>query len=355
MFLKSQVPVHPDVPHRDRFYFKVATLLCHERSLTQIKFNAEGDLLFSCSKDYVISAWYSHNGERLGTYDGNNGSVWSVDVDFHRTFAAESRFLVSGAADNSLRLWSVSTGKCLYTWEFPTAVKRVAFNEDNSKVVCITEERRGYQCAIRVFDINRVGDGTNQSEEPLYLFNPIGSKATVCAFTPTPNIIITGHDSGKVALFNIQTGEEIEKNERAHSEVVTDLQLSKDGTYCITSSRDKTARIHDTKSLMVIKTYATETPLNSAALASTQPYVLLGGGLSAMMITTTSHGQFETRFWHKVYEEEVGRIKGHFGPINTIAVHPGGTCYASGGEDGFVRLHHFDESFLPHGLVDVEN
>jgi translation initiation factor 3 subunit I len=142
-----------------------------------------------------------------------------------------------------------------------------------------------------VFDINRVGDGTNrapfftfsdslnilpiESEEPLYLFNPIGSKATVCAFTPTPNIIITGHDSGKVALFNIQTGEETEKNERAHSDVVTDLQLSKDGTYCITSSRDKTARIHDTKSLMVIKTYATETPLNSAALASTQPYVRL--------------------------------------------------------------------------------
>jgi WD40 repeat protein len=91
MFLKPQAPVHPDVPHRDRFYFKVATLLCfakyhltssgHERPLTQIKFNAEGDLLFSCSKDYVISAWYSHNGERLGTYDGNNGSVWSVDVD----------------------------------------------------------------------------------------------------------------------------------------------------------------------------------------------------------------------------------------------------------------------------------
>jgi hypothetical protein len=86
---------------------------------------------------------------------------------------------------------------------------------------------------------------------------------------------------------------------------------------------------------MVIKTYATETPLNSAALASTQPYVrlfflsalvifwsncmqvLLGGGLTAMLVTTTSHGKFETRFWHKVYEEEVGRVKGHFGPINT--------------------------------------
>jgi translation initiation factor 3 subunit I len=38
-----------------------------------------------------------------------------------------------------------------------------------------------------------------------------------------------------------------------------------------------------------------------------------------MSVTTTSlrQGKFETRFWHKVLEEEVGRVKGHFGPINT--------------------------------------
>ncbi|KAG5646025.1 translation initiation factor eIF3 subunit [Asterophora parasitica] len=215
----------------------------HERSLTQIKFNKEGDLLFSCSKDHVINVWYSHNGERLGTYEGNNGTVWTVDVDFGIITKAESRFMVSGAADNTLRLWAVETGKCLYTWEFPTAVKRVAFKDDDSQVVCITEQRMGYQCAIRVFNINRDGDGTNQSQEPLHIFNPIGSKATVCAFTQTPNVIITGHESGKVALFNVKSGDEIENNERAHSDVVTDLQLSKDGTYCITSSKDKAARV----------------------------------------------------------------------------------------------------------------
>jgi hypothetical protein len=38
-----------------------------------------------------------------------------------------------------------------------------------------------------------------------------------------------------------------------------------------------------------------------------------------MSVTTTSlrQGKFETRFWHKIFEEEVGRVKGHFGPINT--------------------------------------
>lgn len=43
----------------------------HERSLTQIKYNREGDLLFSCSKDKSVCVWYIDNGERLGTYEGH--------------------------------------------------------------------------------------------------------------------------------------------------------------------------------------------------------------------------------------------------------------------------------------------
>jgi hypothetical protein len=51
--------------------------------------------------------------------------------------------MVLGAADNTLRLWAV-------VYEFPTAVKRVPFNETGSQVVCITEQRMGYQCTIRL-------------------------------------------------------------------------------------------------------------------------------------------------------------------------------------------------------------
>ena len=65
-----------------------------------------------------------------------------------------------------MRLWSVETGKCLYRWEFPTAVKRVAFSEDDDQVVCITEQRMGHQGAVRIFNINRDGDGTSRKSCP---------------------------------------------------------------------------------------------------------------------------------------------------------------------------------------------
>jgi translation initiation factor 3 subunit I len=83
-----------------------------------------------------------------------------------------------------------------------------------------------------------------ESKEPIHLFNPIGSKATVCAFVGgSSNLIVTGHESGKVALFDMSSGEEVQSNERAHGEVVTDLQMHPDRTYFITSSKDKSARV----------------------------------------------------------------------------------------------------------------
>ena len=47
---------------------------------------------------------------------------------------------------------------------------------------------------------------------------------------------------------------------------------------------------------------------------------------SSSQVTTTSTqtGKFEARFFHLIFEEEFARVKGHFGPINTIAIHPDG-------------------------------
>lgn len=78
----------------------------------------EHELIRAC---WLPSLRYSHNGERLGTYNGHNGTIWSIAVD------SKSEFLLSASADNTMKLWAVATGKCLYTWEFPTAVKRVAW------------------------------------------------------------------------------------------------------------------------------------------------------------------------------------------------------------------------------------
>ncbi|QIX01310.1 hypothetical protein AMS68_006827 [Peltaster fructicola] len=316
----------------------------HERALTQVVYSKQGDLLFSVSKDHVVCAWYTHNGERYGTYKGHIGALWTVDVDPTTTV------MVSGGADSTMRLWDVKTGKLLKTWEFITAVKRVEFSEDGKQLLCVTEKRMGQLSNIYVYDIN-VDVEAEQSDEPsLRIVVEELPRVTVAGFSALNRYIVSGHEDGSVTQWDAKTGEMI-ANEFSHDDgmQVTDLQWSADRTYFITSSKDKTAKLHDSESLRVLKTYVADTPLNSAAITP-EPvnYVLLGGGQAAMDVTTTSarQGKFEARLYHRVFEEEIGRIRGHFGPLNYVAIDPTGRSYASGGEDGYVRVHHWDPPYF---------
>jgi translation initiation factor 3 subunit I len=46
------------------------------------------------------------------------------------------------------------------------------------------------------------------------------------------------------------------------------------------------------------------------------------------------------------YGDFLGNVKGHFGPVNALAFSPNGKMFASGGEEGIVRLHHFDNEYF---------
>ena len=140
-----------------------------------------------------------------------------------------------------------------------------------------------------------------------------------------------------------QTGEQLQVVE-AHSKQVADMQVSKDGTHFISASADKVSKLWDSETLEHLKTYASDRPINAAAISPLYDHVILGGGQDASQVTTTGSksGKFETKFYHKIFEEEFGNVRGHFGPINALAFAPDGRSFTSGGEEGYVRINHMD-------------
>ena len=170
-------------------------------------------MIFSTAKDQVICAWYSANGERLGTYNGHVGAVWTVDVD------PQCKILASGAADNTMRLWDVQTGELLKTWEFGSAIKRVVcwevclrccdaeaylwqeFSPDGSQLLGVMEKRAGHLSTIFVYDIN-IEDPANSSNEHALRIIVDDSKATVAGFSYQSRFIISGHEDGTVCQWD---------------------------------------------------------------------------------------------------------------------------------------------------------
>ena len=83
-------------------------------------------------------------------------------------------------------------------------------------------------------------------------------------------------------------------------------------------------------------------------------HVFVGGGQDAMSVTTSSHksGKFEAKIYHKIFEDEIGGVKGHFGPINALAVSPDGRSFTTGGEEGYVRVHHMDADYFRTSMME---
>jgi len=315
----------------------------HERSITQIKYNQQGDLLFSSAKDHHPNVWFSLNGERLGTYDGHCGAVWCLDPKWDTTS------LVTGAADNSVRLWDIGTGKQTGMIDTKSAVRTCNFSYSGKLVCYTTDKQMGHPCEINVVD---VANFSNDCEPDLKLsIPPNGPKVTSMLWSGLDDTLLTGHDNGDIVQWDLKTSKKVQLVS-THGKSISDMQHNVDRTMFISSSKDNTARLWDADSLECHKEYKTERPVNSASISPLYDHVVLGGGQEAMDVTTTSTrvGKFDARFFHMIFEEEFGRVKGHFGPINSVMFHPDGKGYASGGEDGYIRVHQFDQDYMEFNL-----
>lgn len=103
--------------------------------------------------------------------------------------------------------------------------------------------RRDIQCRSQKHS-TIITDAT-ESDTPVTEIIVSGSKATVATWAPLSDFILTGHESGMIAKYDVKTGAQVEYvgSDEGHRGEITDIQLSPDGTYFITSSKDKTARV----------------------------------------------------------------------------------------------------------------
>lgn len=312
----------------------------HERSITCVKYNYDGDLLFTASKDHVPSVWRAEDGERIGTFNGHKGTIWDLDCNRFSTH------LLTASADASAKLWNCQTGECLMTYVHRGPVRGIAWAEGSKQFATISDPFVEHNAKICIYDVDD-DDPIMEIDLPKDHVTNKRVNPTNVVWMPLNEHILVTFDNGAIRLYDPQNGNE-EDEVMGHEKKINRISFNREKTLFITASTDFTAKLFDAVDLKNIKTYKTDRPVNDAVISEQKDHILLGGGQEAMSVTTTSGkvGKFDTRFFHLVYEEEFGTVKGHFGPINALAISPLGTSYASGAEDGYIRLHFFDKSYL---------
>ncbi|EFA75260.1 WD40 repeat-containing protein [Heterostelium album PN500] len=313
-------------------------LRLHERPITHIQFNREGDLLFVAAKDKTVSLWYTSNGERLGTYLCG-GVVYSLDVD------QNTKYMVTASADSKLILWDVKTGRQIESISFEVSARWVEFSQGDKQILVVTDQIMGCQATVHVFNFDP--ENVVNKITPAFTFDPPNIKITQATWSPMNKTILASCEDGFVRIYDVET-RKLVHTITDHTKMVTKIVWMKHRIMFLTCSKDGTARLYETKTLKHLKTFDTGRPVNAAAISPLKPHIILGGGQSAESVTTTKvdSTQFKVRFYHIAYGDEIGGLIGHIGPVHSIDFTPNGKTFATGGEEGLVIINHLDNSYF---------
>ena len=179
----------------------------HSRPLTMVKFNEDGDLIFSCAKDKVPTLWYASNGQRVGTYDGHKGTVWALDVSYN------SKILITAGADMTVKIWEVESGKMLCDIPCSGPVRHVEFNEGCTQFAAICDPFMKHDTCVRIYTLPKDLYETMQPfKECNYIeweqqnFTANKNRLTKLLWLPCNDGIITGDINGFLRIHNVETG-----------------------------------------------------------------------------------------------------------------------------------------------------
>uniref|UniRef100_A0A915EJ21 Serine-threonine kinase receptor-associated protein n=1 Tax=Ditylenchus dipsaci TaxID=166011 RepID=A0A915EJ21_9BILA len=252
----------------------------HDRPLTRVRLNRDGDLLFSASKGKAICVWYLDNGERIGTYEGHNGAIWDIDVTW------DSQSLISAGADSHVKVWDVEHGVCKTDIDMQTVARSIALSYSGNLAAVTTIKFANSPPSLRVMDLR---EASHEGSGTRYLaHNTINSQSDTCIFSNLDNVIVIGCADGSLHQYDLRQPGDAVNFANPHNFNITDLQLSNDQGFLISSSADKTAQLHNARNLEQLKKYRSGRPVNSAAISPIRDHIVLGGGEEARSVTQTA-------------------------------------------------------------------
>ncbi|XXG98997.1 hypothetical protein Hte_005330 [Hypoxylon texense] len=274
----------------------LTTLEGHGNSVRSVAFSNDGRLLASGSKDHTAKIWDVATGNCLRTLEGHSDTVISV------AYSPNGELLASGSYDNTAKIWDTATGACNLTLEgHDDSVESAAFSRENTAGIagiwnaktgeCLARKTRGSSNVMSVAfspDGERLGTGSSYDDIQSIHFD--GSRvdwesakcittvwddtadcprlatfrgySSICAMASLPNNqVASGSIDGTVKIWDATTDattDAISGSVEKHTNYVTGVKFSSDGSLIASIGHDYRALVWNTKTGKREETFSTD-------------------------------------------------------------------------------------------------
>jgi len=290
----------------------------HTRPVVHLSFSRlqEDDgkyLLVSSCKDGspMLRDW---TGDWIGTFIGHKGAVWSTKL------CADASKAATGSADFTAKVWDTYSGTVLHSFPHNHIVRTVALSPTASHLLTAGHEKK-----VRLFDLSR------PEADPSFLKRSNGADAhdgviKSVIWDAERAMGVSAGDDKVVRWWDLRSLKET--NSLVLSDPVQSMELSTPTNTLVVTSGKTVSFVP-----LVPNSFQTHTVTLPHAPSSASLHPTLGDRFVAGSTADP---------WVRVYGYQNGEerevYKGHHGPVHCVEYSPDGEMYASGSEDGTIRL-----------------
>lgn len=302
----------------------------HTRPLAELQYltvpnEPDRFLLLSACHDKLPMFRDGKSGDWIGTLQGHKGAVWSCQMDPSGNLAA------TASGDFSARVWDAVNGQSLLELPHQHIVKSCVFSPNSQQL-----STGGKEGLLRIYDLTKIlmdRGGGSSSKPTAALELKQGAAVTKIAYM-SPTLILAACADGKVNLWDISaSGTLIHTFDTKQTDEIRDMEVMTTTTatnqQILTVAAGKTVYFWDLTTKELLKEY-------------TMPIHFRDEGGASLHPSGTKFVAGGSDLWVRVFDfvtgEELECNKGHHGPIRCLRYSPDGSLYASGSEDGTIRL-----------------
>lgn len=282
----------------------------HDGAVTSVKFSWDGKRLISGALDNTVRVWDASSGKEQNVLRGHSGSVTSVAI------SGDGSCIVSGSEDKTVRLWHGKTGAVQRVLVGHSgAVKAVAVLWDGSRICSGSDDRTA-----------RVWDGS--TGDVLYILEGHSERVISVAFSRDGTRIATGGWDNTVRLWspasgNVHKGHVLE----GHTSGIPSLEFSMDGKQIVSGSYDNTARLWDVLTGKTQRVLEGHKGLVTSVAMSQDGTRIVSGSYDNTL-----------RVWDALTGTVQRVLAGHSNVVWSVAFSPDGRRVASGAFDNTIRV-----------------
>src|ERR687886_1053720 len=201
------------------------TLTGHTDAVQAVVVTPDSRRVISGSNDTTIKVWNWTTGEELFTLTGHTKAVKAVAV------TPDGQLLISGSSDKTLKVWNLSTGEALFTLTGHLGkIQAIAVTPDSQRVISAADDT-----TLKVWNLST-------GEELFSLSGHLDSVQAI-ALTPDSKRVISGSDDTTVKVWHLKAKKKERLTLIAHTESIQAIAVSPNGKLVISGSNDTTLKV----------------------------------------------------------------------------------------------------------------